>query len=474
MTSFVVSAATPDPVESSSLSRLPDDVVRHIFWTYLRSCDARELPYWRRHAYMCSSEWLHFLRRHPEFWSQFFVDFRDRSVALRVALDLSGTRPIHLRIEFTHLSLYQAACKRLCSISTLVRARLLPFRDVVHRIASFSIIADNSDVFLASRTFFRLRPAPSLRILSLDFQYHLSAADMGDKLKVTESYWFTRDLPSLTALDLARTSLPLYGMSLPSLTRLRLANSVDNAFMGFTEFRALFAGCPNLQDVVLVGIPCWGALEGDPIGDGVIESLSVTRLRVRFDKEGSLGLLFASFLFPNLRGLSLRISRPSDLVHVLSAQPSTLTSVTHLYLVCAQRLDVSPVFARFPSVHVLDLSLCPRAFSRLVDSSSISSVDGLTSVLPSLVTLYIPYEPPRLVRDFAVLHGANDDDAGLYLPLQRIFAQAPFPRSYVFTRDEQLDLAWLSDHLHTFRLSIHPIVTDTLVPDEDRSIYFLT
>ncbi|KAJ7462656.1 hypothetical protein B0H11DRAFT_2241180 [Mycena galericulata] len=450
------------PAISSSRLCLPPELVAVVFGFLFFDLSIRDVASVRRDACSQTGAWMRHITSLPIYWSKIYIAFCVPTDAVALYLRLSASHLLDVEVVFQKSDSRRRSSDPR-SLAARVRRRLEALLRVSHRIRSLTFNTDCVQALRAAQSVFSTLHAPRLTKLSLRYQYRFG----GDHVPVAGYVWFdtfpashvlpSMDLSQLSDLELRTISIPITSIPTSTLTRLHLYNLMDESMLSFDTVRVLLQQCTLLYDFALVNVACAGIYETDFDPGPFLVSASVRRFRVRFLHHPSLGVLYPRLLFPRLLHLTVELDCMSDFVDILSGCPDTYANVVHLCVVShyPDSGSVGELCGRFPSLTQLDISQSPRGLSSILRHSS--AHNGSDPFLVGLSSVLLGYESVADVKQFAVLHGAQDGSDGAELTLREVTLGSPFfdahgLTSHVFDSVDFLVIAWLNAHVFNFSI----------------------
>ncbi|KAJ7983070.1 hypothetical protein DFH06DRAFT_1123092 [Mycena polygramma] len=439
-------------------STFPPEVVSEILAIALGSMSPAEITMRRLELYHLSSAFYRCIRDTPTLWNRVHITHSTKPEAL--LYHLSRSSRCTLRVFFVY-NFHNPACPGpRNTIHTLVTSTLLPVLSVVRQLHSFQLMSDSRIAMDIVNTAFSSRPAPNLTRLVIGRgrqRYEPRGTTEGPS-----AFWFQPHLPSLQELMMTGVNLPTTFPSSTSLNRVVFAHCVFSGVQVVQGFQAFMGACTSLKALVLSAI---SLRDVAAFGFQCISSPSLELLCVDSHGLRSMGWLLARMHLPNLLDLAVHVSSTEDLADLLAVPSLSYASVKYLRIVAESLtvVDFISFFPLFPSVQALNLRRAHCAFISLVLESTVSVQSDITTILPSLKALYIPFHPFSVVKDFAILHGASASHDPLALTLHKIQMLPPDfhwgAPGYQYSPEELELLEWLTSHLSDFTLgaSIPPL-----------------
>ncbi|KAJ7511764.1 hypothetical protein B0H11DRAFT_1899297 [Mycena galericulata] len=448
------SSASTSSIMSVSVTVLPIEVTAYFI---ALAIFGGEGDYWsivgtRRTIMASSPEWLDVVNSSSAFWVDIMVSPNVRVDCLSDSLLRSGSRALRVHVSFRleDLNRYIGRTADALTSTTLLERRMSLVLVQVARWNTVRVETDRRSVMQILRRAFRELDAPALRHISVVYFHDSHPLDIFSDHPLSQTNWFKQHVPDLESLSLRSASM--LWSSLPPFLRLRrvsLYNIPHRFHPTFAQYKALVESSPSLEYLALRQVGC---ADVDLIREGAcIFSPSILSLDLDFSSDTSMGSLVPSFVFPNLRRVVLHLASCSDVVYALACG-DLFGSARYLELSGSMVLSSAHLafFLMFPLVTCLDLSCAGSAmFTQLVVASARHRTAGITTVMPALQTLVLAYEPPRMIRDFVVLHGALEASTGRHMTLQCVRTVFPSGSTFVGVADIY-HRSWVADHIVSF------------------------
>lgn len=171
----------------------PTEVVTHVFETLLNSVEQYEIAKARRALCQASPNWRNIIMEDPRFWTTIFLSFRTCMTGVQAFMGLSGSRRLHVTVDFHQFSDYHRTPSEPTVLEDGVAFRLgvvLPFA------SRFVFHSNIGEALVIAQKMCRHVSAANLRNIEIWFRYPGSTLMWGHR----PTAWF--DHPQITSLYL--------------------------------------------------------------------------------------------------------------------------------------------------------------------------------------------------------------------------------------------------------------------------------
>ncbi|KAJ7698795.1 hypothetical protein B0H16DRAFT_1749580 [Mycena metata] len=442
------------PQAASLFSLLPLELCIMIFDLVLHPGQAQLRI--RHKVCRASSQWLRFLQQHGRYWNRVYVDFRfPRELILRY-IKLAGTVPLHF-----HISLKS-------SDPVVNLAYLAPH---VAGATHFTVETDNDDTMQQLYDTFKGISGPNLRFFAVFFRSpHRRFRVPVDYTPLLPRPWFgdaalaANNTQSIQVLHLCCAVIPFTHLVFPNLRVLRLWGVHPGYSLDVQSLHAVITNSPRLTDVTLRRFSCTGLRAPNlPL----IHSSTVRSLELGFASDGSISLLAALFVFPELLDLTVEISSEAHMEQLLNVPPPLLSRVGKLLIrnplryARAFHFPADQLFVLFPGLTILDIQHSRSwVFRNLLRDAQVFVTANGRNLIPQLRQLYMGYAPVEDIFRFANLY-CSDSPSGVVVSLDTLHAGFLERQSFdVSTSADHSRLQWLRDNIanFSFELVVSPFV----------------